>query len=503
MIYVRVSYADQVDGTSLESQERDCRRYCAENDIEVVEVFVERGRSAKTKERPELYRLLSFCGKKRSKIDVLVVHKLDRLARNSDDHGYLKVTLSGYGVSIISATEPISDSAEGRFMEHILKGFSQFENERRSQKSKGEMVTLVEKGYWCHKGPTGYLNSRDKENRPILIEDPEKGPLVRRAFELVADHGHTQKAALADVTAQGLVGRTGKPIPFQAFSKMLVNPLYAGRICCQQTNGRTIQAKFPALIDPDMFDRLQAIVGVNKNLPQVRDDDQYPLRNWVRCGVCERPLTASQSRGKGGKRYAYYHCYAEGCGAVRVPVTKMQEHYEELLTGISHRVSPVLKLLREIVIDWWTQKQDEITAAQVRIDKRIQKLETKKSRLIDAFLDEKLDQDTFMDKKAEIQAQICLSKCEKHDEELESLDIQAVLASAEYVLCDAWELWKRLPFEEKKRLNDLLFPEGVECTENGELRTPSTNVALEVCDMLVAGDSPMAPPRGIEPLFPG
>ncbi len=95
VIYVRVSYADQVEGTSLGSQERDCRRYCAENDIEVVEVFVERGRSAKTKERPELYRLLNFCGKKRSKIDALVVHKLDRLARNSDDHGYLKVTLSG------------------------------------------------------------------------------------------------------------------------------------------------------------------------------------------------------------------------------------------------------------------------------------------------------------------------------------------------------------------------------------------------------------------------
>ena len=181
----------------------------------------------------------------------------------------------------------------------------------------------------------------------------------------------------------------------------------------------------------------------------------------------------------------------------------MMKRYEELLTGISHRVSPVLKLLREIVIDWWTQKQGEITAVQARIDKRIQNLESKKSRLVDAFLDEKLDQETFMDKKSEIQAQICLAKCEKHDEALEALDIEAVLASAEYVLGDAWELWKRLPDEERKRLNELLFPEGVEMAENGQLRTPVTNVAIEVCDRLAAGKSPVAPPRGVEPLFPG
>jgi hypothetical protein len=200
---------------------------------------------------------------------------------------------------------------------------------------------------------------------------------------------------------------------------------------------------------------------------------------------------------------AYYHCYSNTCGEVRVSQADMEKLYEDLLTGISHRMSPVMKLLREVVIDWWSQRQEENATAQDRINRQIEKLEAKKSRLIDAFLDEKIDQETFMDKKSEIQAQICLSKCEKHDEQLESLDIEAMLASAEYVLCDAWNLWRRLPLEQKKRFNDLLFPEGVECTENGRLRTPSTNAAIEVCDRLVAGDSPLAPPRRIELLFPG
>ena len=98
-----------------------------------------------------------------------------------------------------------------------------------------------------------------------------------------------------------------------------------------------------------------------------------------------------------------------------------------------------------------------------------------------------------MDKKSEIQAQICLLKCEKHEEQLESLHIEAMLASAEYVLCDAWQLWCRLPLEQKKRFNDLLFPEGIECSQYGQLRTPVTNAAIEVCDRLAAGYSPLAP----------
>ena len=512
VIYVRVSYSDQVDGTSLGSQERECRKYCAENNIRVVEVFIEPGRSAKTCDRPELHRLLDFCGKQSNQVDVLVVHKLDRLSRNSDDHGFLKVTLAGYGVAIDSATEDVENSPEGRLMGTILRGFAQFENERRGQRSKGEMVTLVEQGYWCHKGPIGYVNSRNSEKRPVLVEDPERGPLVRRAFGLVGDHGHSQKAALADVTARGLVGHTGKPIRFQAFSRMLSNGLYAGRICCKQSGGRTIAAQFAPLVDPDLFDRVQAIIaaGDRRNSPQVRDSEVFPLRNWIKCTVCGRPLTGSRSTGKTGRKFSYYHCYGDGCGAIRVTAKKLEDQYRALLRGICESTSPVIDLLREIVFDRWGQRQAEIQEVQGRIAGRIRDLEQRKSRLLDAYLDGKVDQDAFQDKKAEIEAQICLSKCEQHDEHLEALDIEAVLRAAEHVLCNAESLWRRLPLAEKRRLDRLLFPEGIECTMEGKLQPLGVNPAVELCEMLgkqckseSSNSLRMAPPRRIELLFPG
>ena len=503
VIYTRVSYADQVDGTSLETQERDCRRYCAEQGIEVLAVFVEPGRSAKTCERPELHRLLDHCGKKRNRVDVLVVHKLDRLSRNSDDHGFLKVTLAGYGVSIESATEKISNDAEGRLTDGILRQFAEFENARRSQRSRSEMVTLVNKGYWVHMGPIGYLNARDADKRPILQEDPVRGPLVRRAFELIADRGYTQKAAWEKVTSEGLVGPNNKPLLYQAFNALLTNEIYAGRISGTLTEGQTIQARFPPLIPPELFDRLQAVIadGGRRNTRQDRDNTNFPLRGWAKCGACGHPLTASECVGRGGRRYRYYHCFNPDCRKVRVRVDRFEQEYVEFLAGFCAKTSPMMAMLRTVVTDWWKERRSENTITKANIVGRIKQLDAKKSRLVDAYLDGKLDQDLFQDKKAEIEAQVCLLKCEEHDEHLDGLDIEAVLAAAEVILADAAALWRKLNLASRRRLDNLLFPDGVSYLDG--FRNSGNNPVVATCERLGTPDQRMAPPTGFEPVLPG
>ena len=181
----------------------------------------------------------------------------------------------------------------------------------------------------------------------------------------------------------------------------------------------------------------------------------------------------------------------------------MEEEYEALLESEAERTLSVMALLREVVTDVWTKQQAENVAAQERISDRIRKLGARKNRLLDAYLDGKIDQDTFEDKKAEIEADICLAKCERHDEEIEALDIEATLLSAEHVLRDAKSLWRRLPLAEKRRLDELLFPEGVEYAKGSGPRTPVSNPAIELCRQLEANDEQLAPPTGVEPVLPG
>ena len=86
IIYCRVSSIEQVDGTSLESQERVCKEYAERLGIEVLEVFVDKGESAKTADRPQFLKAISMCSQKKHKVDSFIVYKLDRFARNQSDH---------------------------------------------------------------------------------------------------------------------------------------------------------------------------------------------------------------------------------------------------------------------------------------------------------------------------------------------------------------------------------------------------------------------------------
>src|SRR5262249_23087163 len=74
----RVSSRDQIENTSLESQERYCREYAEKNGIRVFAVYVDKGESAKTADRTEFLKAISFCTNKKNNVDYFIVYKLDR-----------------------------------------------------------------------------------------------------------------------------------------------------------------------------------------------------------------------------------------------------------------------------------------------------------------------------------------------------------------------------------------------------------------------------------------
>ena len=73
VIYCRVSSKEQIEGTSLESQEAACREYARSKGIQVLRTFVEQGESAKFADRTQLLELIDFCGKKKRGVEALLV----------------------------------------------------------------------------------------------------------------------------------------------------------------------------------------------------------------------------------------------------------------------------------------------------------------------------------------------------------------------------------------------------------------------------------------------
>ena len=120
VIYLRVSTKEQAEeGYSIPAQAEACRRFVADQGWDLADEYVERGESARTADRPQLQAMLARLAEDPS-IDCLVVHKLDRLARNLEDHAAIRAALRKAGVQLHSVTESLEDSASGKLVEGIL-----------------------------------------------------------------------------------------------------------------------------------------------------------------------------------------------------------------------------------------------------------------------------------------------------------------------------------------------------------------------------------------------
>lgn len=167
VIYARYS-CDHQREESIEGQLRECNEYCKKHDIVIIKKYIDRALSAKTDNRPSFQQMIKDSSLK--KFDCIIVWKIDRFARNRADTYKYKTILKNNGVNVISATEHISDSAEGIILESVLEGMAEYYSADLSQKVKRGMTENLLKGYFNGGSiPYGY-KVKDKK---LIINDDE------------------------------------------------------------------------------------------------------------------------------------------------------------------------------------------------------------------------------------------------------------------------------------------------------------------------------------------
>lgn len=339
---------------SLGTQERECRSYCERNGWHVVEVFVDGGESAKTIDRPEFQRMLTFCQQARNRVDVVVVHALTRFSRENLDHQQVRALLSRHSVTLRSVTEPIDDSAAGRLMENIGAAFAQFDNQLKSERTQVGMRAKLMNGEWPWLAPIGYKQQGER-SASTFVPDPLRAEYIRRAFDLCATGLHTVPQICGALAREGLRTAKGRPVSVQTLSQVLRRPIYAGWLVKEEWGIRQ-RARFEPLVREDVFDRVQALLDGKRPsvTPYSRNNAAFPLRRFVRCGHCDTPLTGSFSAGRNAK-YAYYSC-RRGCQTV--PRAQLEAQFVEQARLL--RPEPGLfEVFREVVLDVWKERNRE------------------------------------------------------------------------------------------------------------------------------------------------
>jgi DNA invertase Pin-like site-specific DNA recombinase len=215
--YIRVSTDKQADkGVSLEAQEDKARAYAGLYDLELVEVIVDAGESAKTLNRPGLQRALSML--KTGQAEALLVVKLDRLTRSVKDLGTLIETYFTPGkAALMSVGEQIDTrSAAGRLVLNILASVSQWEREIIGERTSVAIKHKQSKGEYIG----GYVPYGFAMADGVLVEDAFEQDVIRQAREIQAS-GLSLRKVSAELNRRGFNARNGQAFQAGQIQRML------------------------------------------------------------------------------------------------------------------------------------------------------------------------------------------------------------------------------------------------------------------------------------------
>lgn len=317
-IYTRKSTEEGLDQAfnSLHAQREACEAYIKSQAAEgwklIPTVYDDGGFSGGNMERPALKQLLADVDAGR--IDTIVVYKIDRLTRALSDFARIVERLDRADASFVSVTQAFNTTTSmGRLTLNVLLSFAQFEREVTGERIRDKIAASKKKGMWMGGvPPIGYGLPTDKATRALTL-DPVEAPRVRRIFELYLELGSV--AALeARLEANGWrtrerISAKGVKSGGVAFSRgslfhTLKNRIYLGEIAHGEG---AVAGAHPAIIDPEVFDRVQAQIRANAVTHSDRPlrSSDLPLKGLLR-DADGHPMSPSFGYGRGGKVYRYY-----------------------------------------------------------------------------------------------------------------------------------------------------------------------------------------------------
>lgn len=328
--YVRVSTACQTqqggkpEGLSIPAQREACKRRTMELGALMVTEFIERGRSGRSLERPELKRMLDYVQKR--PVDFVIVHKIDRLARNRADDATITNQILATGAHLVSTTEAISSTPSGRLLHGIMASIAEFYSHNLATEVMKGMRQKAIQGGTPGRAPLGYLNQclHDRGGREVrtVILDPDRGPHITWAFKAYATGEWSISELTAELNRRGLTTRPGPNTTAHALNlpnvhRLLRNPYYQGIVTL---NGVEHPGSHEVLVDPVTWAAVQNILVSRRNGERSRKHDHY-LKGTVYCIECGRRLILQHTRGKNGTVDEYFICHHrgdKGCPSARL-----------------------------------------------------------------------------------------------------------------------------------------------------------------------------------------
>jgi site-specific DNA recombinase len=461
VMYLRVSTPEQADPLNLKNQENGCRRLAIQRGIAVAEVILGPGESGRTADRPSFVRLLSYCKANRKTIGYVIVESLSRFARNVADQGAALAELRENGITLLSVAEPnVDNTAAGRLAAGVHGVFNQYFSDALSEKMKDRSAASVRAGRWPWAAPLGYVNDLKLANGANIRPDPSSAPLVREAFELYATGQTTKIQVLKVITDKGLKTRRGQELTAQTFDALLRKRIYAGWVYSSSVP-EPVKGLHAPIVSQELFDAVQQVLSGRRlsSAPKRKQNPAFPLKHFVKCGVCGTPLTAGMNKGK-LKHYANYWCRNSACRATRVSKSVLESDFVAHL-GTLRPDGATVAQFPAIAAEVWARRQGDSNVTAKELSARQEELKKLKAELLRARLRGEVSQADYAQANVDFDCEIEGVAQQIHALRSQSGTLDAFLSFSKLMLVDVAAAWQRADAEQRLRVQNFLFRDGV------------------------------------------
>jgi site-specific DNA recombinase len=418
VIYCRVSTEAQDSNYSLGSQQKSCEEWADTNEYKIVEVISE-DYTGRVMNRPGLSRALTLI--EESRINALIVHSLDRLARNQAQRAILRDELLQAGVELIYATRgKFVDNPANRFVDNVEGAVAEYEIElikermERGRKEKASRGKIIGSGL----PPFGYDHADGK-----FIVNEEEAESVREIFLLYTSGNSITTIAqiFTDRRVPTKCDRNWSKEKRSGYGKwyheviyrILRNRTYTGEYWFMK---KKIKIGVPLIIDLETFENAQRKLSRSKRDSGVtRAKAKLLLTGHVRC-ECGYTATLANS-GKNG--YHYYRCTAKD-GRNTVYCCTNPHHKAETINNLTWNwIIERLSNPRIITEEVEKQNANLENAASIKkkqiesLEKQIADIDNQIDQLIDLFSIRRIDKERLEIKIEELESRKKKTKKER------------------------------------------------------------------------------------------
>lgn len=515
-IYCRVSTDEQAEfGYSIDEQKRLLEEWCKANDYIIYKCYSDRGISGKNiKDRPALKELLSDA--KEGKFDMVISWKINRVSRKLEDVLKIVSLLEKNNITFKSYSEPFeTDTPAGRMQFQMMALIGEFERGTIAQNVKMGMIAKAKSGNWCGGRVLGYdlvpNNSpeEEKKGKNKLEINEKEAEIVRFIFNEYSK-GKGYKAITNQINKLGYKTKKGNNFSVGSIRDILTNPVYIGEIRYNvrqnwsekrrrniNPNPIRVKGKHEAIIDRELWDKVQLILESKKGKPSRIYDGEYPLTGILRCPKCGAGMVISRTTNTLAdgtkKRIAYYCCGnwknkgTSVCNSNTIRVDKANEYvFKKIEELVSNKA-----MIKAVVKNINKERKDKVKPAKRLlgdIDKELEKLDKRKRKIFEAYEDDILTKEEFQIRKDELNEKIRILEEEKKpllntisedvSEEIPYEFIKDILMNFSKVLNSS------VSREQQKKLLHMIISE-ITMNESREIESIKLNINDKLVEYLV------------------